>query len=145
MKQRLHDDMKTAMKASNRVALDCLRMMISEIKKEEIDSRKELGEDGVIRTSKKGIKSREDSITMYEKGGRNDLAQKEKQEVAILKTYLPEQLSQAQVEQIVAQKIAELGATTKAQTGQVMKAVMAQAGANVDGKMVQQIVASKLT
>ncbi len=144
MKQRLYDDMKTAMKASDKVALGCLRMVISDIKKEEIDARKELGSEEVIRILKKGIKSREDSIVMFEKGQRADLAAKEKEEVQILKKYLPAQLPQAQVEQIVAQKIAELGVTGKAQTGQVMKAVMAQCGSQVDGKLVQQIVASKL-
>ena len=145
MRQRLQDDMKAAMKASNKVALDCLRMVISDIKKEEIDARKELGSDDVTRILKKAIKSREDSIVMFEKGKRADLASKEKEEVKILSAYLPGQLSQADVEKIVVQKIAEVQATTKAQTGQVMKAVMAQYGSQVDGKLVQQIVASKLS
>ena len=144
MKQRLLDDIKTAMKSSQKVALDCLRMVMSDIKKEEIDTRKELGDDGVIRILKKGIKSRQDSIAMFEKGGRNDLASKEKEEVKILQGYLPQQLSQAQIEEIVVKKIAETGAQTKAQTGLVMKAVMAQYGSQLDGKAVQQILASKL-
>ncbi len=145
MKQRLLDDMKAAMKSSNRVALDCLRMMIAEIKKEEIDSRKELSNDDVIRILKKGIKSREDSVVMFDKGGRADLSNKEKQEIQILKTYLPAQLDPQQLEQIVVQAIAQLGAKTKAQTGQVMKAIMAEHGSKVDGKLVQQLVASKLS
>ena len=144
MKQRLLDDIKTAMKSSNKVALDCLRMTVSEIKKEEIDSRKELGNEDVIRILKKGIKSREDSVAMFDKGGRADLSSKEKEEIKILKSYLPAQWTAEQVEKIVLDTIAGLGATTKAQTGQVMKAVMAQHGSQVDGKMVQQIVASKL-
>ena len=144
MKQRLFDDMKTAMKSSNRVALDCLRMMISEIKKEEIDARKELGTDDVIRILKKGIKTREDSVAMFDKAGRTDLSSKEKEEIRILKTYLPAQLTAAQVEKIVTDIIAQVGATSKTQTGQVMKAVMSQHGGQVDGKTVQQIVASKL-
>lgn len=137
--------MKAAMKSSNRVALDCLRMMIAEIKKEEIDSRKELSNDDVIRILKKGIKSREDSVVMFDKGGRADLSNKEKQEIQILKTYLPAQLDPQQLEQIVVQAIAQLGAKTKAQTGQVMKAIMAEHGSKVDGKLVQQLVASKLS
>ena len=145
MRQRLLDDMKTAMKASNKVALDCLRMIVSDIKKEEIDTRKELGNDDVIRILKKGIKSREDSVAMFDKGGRADLSSKEREEIKILQAYLPAQLTAQQVEKIVLDAIAQLGAKTKAQTGQVMKAVMAQHGGQVDGKMVQQIVASKLT
>ena len=145
MKQRLLDDMKAAMKSSNKVALDCLRMTISEIKKEEIDARKELGNDDVIRILKKGIKSREDSVVMFDKGGRDDLSSKEKEEIRILKSYLPAQLTAQQVEKIVLDTIAGLGATTKAQTGQVIKAVMAQYGSQVDGKVVQQIVSSKLS
>ena len=137
--------MRTAMKSSNRVALDCLRMIVSEIKNEEIDSRKEVGNEDVIRIIKKGIKSREDSIVMFDKGRRADLASKEREEVQILKSYLPAQLSTQQVEKIVAETIAGLGAKTKTQAGQVMKAIMAQYGIQVDGKVVQQIVASKLT
>ncbi len=144
MRQRLQDDMKAAMKAGNRTALDCLRMVISDVKKEEIDSKKDAANDDVIRILKKAIKTREDSVAMFDKGGRADLAAKEREEIKVLTAYLPQQMPREQVEKIVAAKIAELGAAGKAQTGQVMKAVMAQYGAQVDGKTVQQIVASKL-
>jgi uncharacterized protein len=145
MKQRLQNDMRAAMKASNKVALDCLRMMIAEIKKVEIDTKKEMDDAGVIKVLKKGIKSRQDSVAMFERGGRQELAEKEKKEIEILSGYLPRQLSESELEKVVAQKIAETGATTKAQIGQVMKAVMAQFGGEADGKTVQRIAASKLS
>ena len=96
---------------------------------------------GVI---KKQIKQRQDSIEGFEKGGRTDLVATEKAELAVLKAYLPDELSPAQVEEIVKAVIVEIGATTKADMGKVMKAVQAKTGGRADNRQVSQIVSASL-
>ena len=92
----------------------------------------------------KQIKQRQDSIEGFEKGGRADLVEKEKAELAVLKSYLPEELSQEQVEEVVKATIAELGATTKADMGKVMKAVQVAVAGRADNRLVSQLVSANL-
>src|SRR5271156_4814751 len=117
-------DMKDAMRAKDAPRLSTLRMLKSAIEYHKIDKKQEQLTDADVTTViKKQIKQRQDSIDGFEKGGRADLVEKEKAELVVLKSYLPEELSQAKVEEVVKATIAEVGATTKTDMGKVMKAV----------------------
>lgn len=144
LKETIRNDMKTSMKEGNQQRVDVLRMVISEVRRGEIDEKKEFSEDDVIKVIKRGIKSREESIEMYRKGARPDLVEKETGEVAILKTYLPKQLSIEDIERIVEQTIQEQGASSAKDLGIVMRKVMEKYGSQVDGKTVQEVVRLKL-
>ena len=138
-------DMKAAMLAKDAPRLSTLRMLKSAVDYYKLEKKQEnLTDADVTAVIKKQIKQRQDSIEGSEKGGRTDLADKEKAELAILKSYLPEELAPAQLEEIVKATIAELGATTKAEMGKVMKAVQAKTAGRADNRLVSQIVAAKL-
>ncbi|MFM8314223.1 MAG: GatB/YqeY domain-containing protein [Deltaproteobacteria bacterium] len=122
----------------------CLRMLIAEIKKREIDKRSVLDEGEIQKTVSSLIKQRMDSVEAFTKGGREDLADKEKMEIDFLKVYLPTQLSESEVETLVIAAIEETGAKVPQDVGKVMKAVLAKAGGRADGKMVNEMVRKKL-
>lgn len=136
--------MKTAMKAGEPLKTGCLRMLIAEIKKREIDKKAPLDVGEIQKTVSTLIKQRNDSIDAFLKGGRQDLADKEKLEIDVLKIYLPTQLSEAEVEAIVVAAIQETGAKVPQDVGKVMKAVLAKAEGRADGKMVNELVRKKL-
>ena len=138
-------DMKDAMRAKDAPRLSTLRMLKSAIEYYKIDKKQEKLTDADVTTViKKQIKQRQDSIEGFEKGGRADLVAKEAAELAVLKAYLPEELSPAQVEEVVKATIAELGATTKADMGSVMKAVQAKLAGRADNRLVSQLVSANL-
>ena len=136
--------MKTALKAGEPVKTGCLRMLIAEIKKREIDKRSPLDEGEIHKTISTLIKQRNDSIEAFMKGGREDLADKERMEIDFLKVYLPTQLSEAEVEALVSSAIEETGAKVPQDMGKVMKVVLAKAGGRADGKLVNELVRKKL-
>lgn len=136
--------MKAAMKAQESVKLGCIRMLISEIKKREIDKRAPLDDGEIQKAIASLIKQRNDSVEAFEKGGRQDLADKEKAEINFLKVYLPPQLPKEEVEAIVAAAIAETGAQSAADMGKLMKVVLAKIAGRADGKTVNEIVRAKL-
>lgn len=140
MIDQIQQDMKTALKAKEKEKLSTIRMLLADIKKKSIDQKKELTSDEIIAVIKKAIKSRQDSIKMYEDAGRQELADKEKNEVAILTVYLPEELNDDQIQEIVQKAIQSTGATSKKEMGLVIKTVMNEYASQVDGKKVQQIV-----
>ncbi|MGA2603886.1 MAG: GatB/YqeY domain-containing protein [Verrucomicrobiia bacterium] len=138
-------DMKDAMRAKDALRLSTLRMLKSAIEYHKIAKKQEkLTDADVTGVIKKQIKQRQDSIEGFEKGGRADLVEKEKAELAVLKSYLPEDLSPAQVEEVVKATIAELGATTKADMGKVMKAVQERIAGRADNRLVSQLVSANL-
>jgi uncharacterized protein YqeY len=138
-------DMKDAMRAKDAVRLSTLRLLKSAVEYHKIEKKQEqLTDVEVTAVIKKQIKQRQDSIEGFEKGGRADLVEKEKAELAVLKTYLPEELSQAQVEEVVKATIAEVGATAKTDMGKVMKAVQAKLAGRADNRLVSQIVSANL-
>ena len=138
-------DLKQSMLAKDVVRTSTLRMLKSAVEYFKIEKKQEsLTDADVTAVIKKQIKQRQDSIEGFERGGRVDLADKEKAELAILKAYLPEELSQAQLEEIVKATIAELGATTKTDMGKVMKAVQAKAAGRADNRLVSQLVSAQL-
>jgi uncharacterized protein YqeY len=138
-------DMKQAMLAKDVPRLSTLRMLKAAVEYYKIEKKQEtLTDADVTAVIKKQIKQRQDSIESFDKGGRADLADKEKAELAVLKAYLPEELSAAQLEEIVKAAIAEVGATTKAEMGKVMKAVQAKTAGRADNRLVSQIVGAHL-
>jgi uncharacterized protein len=139
-------DLKAAMLAKDAARTSTLRMLKSAIEYHKIEKKQEqLTDADVTAVIKKQIKQRQDSIDGFTQGGRTDLVDKEKAELAVLKSYLPEELSPAQIEQAVLAAIAELGATTKADMGKVMKVVQAKTAGRADNRLVSQIVAAKLS
>jgi len=144
LKARLTSDMKEAMKAQQPTKLGAIRMVISEIKKREIDTRKPLEEAEALKVVQSMIKQRNDSIEAFKAGNREDLAAKEAEEIAILAVYLPAQMSRDEIEKLVVLAIAETGAKTPADIGKVMKAAVAKAEGKADGKIINEIARTKL-
>lgn len=145
LKTTLQNDMKSAMKSQDPTRVGCLRMLIAEIKKREIDKRAPLDESEIQKVISTLLKQRNESILAFEKGGRTDLVEKEKAELAVLKAYLPEQLSAQEVEALVALAIKESGATGAADIGKVMKLALAKAEGRADGKLVNELARKKLS
>jgi len=135
----LQNDMKEAMKAAQPEKVQTLRMVISEIKKREIDKRVALEEAEILKLIQTLIKQRNDSVDAFEKGNRPDLVAKEKSEIAILMAYLPQQMTAAELEAVVKAVIAETGAKGAADIGKVMKGALAKTGGKADGKAVNEM------
>jgi len=146
LQEQIQKDLVSAMKAKEELRLSTLRMVKAAIKNREVDQMRTLDDAGVIEVMKSLIKQRRDSVEQYTKGGRTDLAEKEEKEIKIIEEYLPAAMSEAEIERVIDETIAELGARTMKEMGPVMKAVMTKlAGQLFDGKTVNQMVRSKLS
>jgi Uncharacterized conserved protein len=148
LQQRVDSELKDAMRAKDATKLGVLRMLKSALKYAAIAKsgpEAELSDTEAVQIIRKQAKQRQDSIESFEKGGRAELADKEKEELAILNSYLPQGMSPDELAKIVRETIAELGATSKAQMGAVMKALQAKAGGRADGKTVSTEVQKQLT
>ena len=148
LQQRVDSDLKEAMRAKNATKLNVLRMLKSALKYAAIaksDAEAELSDAEAVQVIRKQAKQRQDSIESFEKGGRAELAEKEKEELAILNTYLPQGMTCDELAKVVRETIAELGATSKAQMGAVMKALQAKVGGRADGKTLSSEVQKQLT
>jgi uncharacterized protein YqeY len=146
LKEQIESDTKEAMKARDSERVSALRMVSSAIKNKMIEVRpNDLTDDDVIGVLKKLSKQRKDSIEQFQKAGRDDLAEKEQRELAVLEKYLPEQMSEQQITQIVEATIAEMGASSMKDMGKVMGAVTGKTQGAADNKLVSQIVKSKLS
>jgi uncharacterized protein YqeY len=132
LKERITEDMKAAMRASDKERLSTIRMVQAAIKQREVDERITLDDAQVIAVLEKMVKQRKESIVQFEQGGRADLADKEKSEIVLLQSYLPTQLSEAEVDAIVREAIAATGAASVKDMGKVMAAVKAQAAGRTD-------------
>ena len=144
LREQLNEDIKTAMKAREQDRLAALRLMLSEVKRKEVDERITLDDAAVIAVVEKMIKQRRESIAQFEKAARQELADKEKAEIAVLEAYLPKQLSQAEVEAIVAEAIASTGAKGAADMGKVMGIVKPRLAGKADMGKVSGLVKAKL-
>jgi uncharacterized protein YqeY len=144
LREQLNEDMKAAMKAREAEKLGAIRLLLAAVKQREVDERITLDDGGVISVVEKMIKQRRDSIAQFEKAARQDLADKEKFEVAVLEGYLPKQLSQAEIEAIVAAAIASSGAKSPADMGKVMGVVKPQLAGRADMGKVSGLVKAKL-
>ena len=146
--QRVDSDLKEAMRAKDVTKLGVLRMLKSALKYAAIaksGAEAELSDAEAVQVIRKQAKQRQDSIESFEKGGRAELADKEKQELAVLNTYLPQGMSPDELAKVVRETIAELGATSKAQMGAVMKVLQANVGGRADGKTLSAEVARQLS
>lgn len=141
---QLQADMKAAMRSKDRQRLTVIRMAINAIKQDEIDSRTTLSAEDATAILLREAKKRRESIAEAEKVGRPDLAAEEKEELAILEVYLPQQLSEAEITELVKVAIAESGATSPKQMGDVMRILMPKVKGRADGKLVNQVVRSLL-
>ena len=146
--EQIDHDLKEAMKARDAFKLGALRMVKSALKYAAIEKGGVaiiLSDEESAAVLRKQIKQREDSVTSFEQGGRPELAEKEKTEIAILRAYLPQGLSESEIEILVREAIAEVGATSKAQMGAVMKAAQAKAAGRADGRQLSAVVQKLLT
>ena len=148
LQQRVDSDLKEAMRAKDATKLGVLRMLKSALKYAAIaksGAEAELSDAEAVQVIRKQTKQRQDSIESFEKGGRAELADKEKEELAILNSYLPQGMSPDELAKIVRETIAELGATSKAQMGAVMKALQARLEGRADGKTLSAEVQKQLS
>ncbi|WP_029523157.1 GatB/YqeY domain-containing protein [Persephonella sp. KM09-Lau-8] len=143
--KKLQDEMKAAMKSGQKDRLSVIRMLISEIKKVQIDKKKELSDEEIIEVLQRYAKQRKESIKQYREAGREDLAQKEEFELGVVQEFLPQPLSQEELEKIINETIAELGASSMKDMGRVMKAVLDKVKGRADGATVSAIVKNKLS
>jgi len=132
LKERITEDMKAAMRASDKERLSTIRMAQAAIKQREVDERVVLDDAQVIAVLEKMVKQRRESVVQFEQGGRTDLADKEKAEIALLQSYLPAQLSAAEIDAIIGEAIAATGAVSVKDMGKVMGLVKAKAAGRAD-------------
>jgi hypothetical protein len=140
LKDKLIEDLKQAMRQGDEQRRSTLRLVMAAIKNAEIEKRCDLEEGELLAIIAKEAKQRRESIAQFERGGRQDLVDREKAELQILLAYLPEQLSQEEIEAQARQTIEEVGATSLAQMGQVMRRLMPLMKGKADGKLVNQVV-----
>jgi uncharacterized protein len=147
LSERVDSDLKTAMRDKNAIKLGVLRMLKAAIMNAAIEksgAQSQLSDAEATQVIRKQVKQRQDSIESFEKGGRAELAAKEKEELSILQSYLPQQMSADELSKIVRETIAEVGATSKAQMGAVMKALQPKLAGRADGKTLSAEVQKQL-
>ena len=144
LKDQLMADMKEAMKAHDKDRLAVIRMVRGAVRQQEIDGKKELEDSDVIAVISKEVKMRRDSIEEFNKGSRQDLVEKTQAEIDILMPYLPAQLSEDEVRELVKAAVEATGAKTQQDMGKVMGKLMPKVKGCADGKMVNNIVRSML-
>ena len=145
LKARINDDMKTAMKARDTARLGAIRLLMAAMKQREVDERIELDDASVIAIIEKMLKQRKDSISQYEAAKRQDLADAEKFEVAVLIAYMPQAMGAAEVAAIVARAVADSGAKGPADMGKVIALVKPQLAGRADMGEVSKLVKAALT
>ena len=136
LKGQIQDDMKTAMKAGDKDRLKAVRLILAAINQVEVDQRTELTDNAIVDVLNKMVKQRRDSITQFRDGGRDDLADAEAREIAVIETYLPEQLDDAALDALIGQAIADSGAESIRDMGKVMAAIREKAAGRADMGLV---------
>ena len=144
LRETLDSDLKEAMRNKEALKRTVLRTMLSEIRNAEINSQTTLDDEGIISVLTKQVQQRKDSVEAYEAANRQDLVAKETEEINIISVYLPEQLPQEEIEQIIDSAISQSGASSLDDMGKIMGLVMPQVRGRADGKIVNTIVTSKL-
>jgi uncharacterized protein YqeY len=143
-KEQLNEDLKNAMKSGDAFRKDTLRLLMAAIKQIEVDQRKVLSEEDVYAMLQTEAKKRRDSITEMRGAGRNDLADKEQAELSLIESYLPKQLTRQELEVEARKAIAESGASSAKDMGNVMKVLMPRVKGLADGRLVTEVVKSLL-
>jgi uncharacterized protein YqeY len=144
LKETISQELAAATKARNAVRMSTLRMLRAAIKNREVELRAELEDPEVLRVIGTQVKQHKDSIRQFEDAGRSDLVKREQEELDILMSFMPEQLSEAAITKVVAGVIRDLDAKDMKDMGRVMKAAMARLAGSADGKIVNEIVRKEL-
>mgnify|MGYP001827353375 FL=1 len=144
LKQRIQDDMKSALKGGDKPRLGIVRLILAAIKQREIDERCELGDEEILAVLDKMVKQRRDSITQYEQAGRQDLADQEAYELGVCQSYLPAALSDREIAQLIDAAIAGTGATAMRDMGKVMEQLKPKVQGRADMGAVSALVKQKL-
>jgi len=138
LREQINNDIKTAMKAKENAVRDALRLLSSAMKQIEVDERKELTDEDVIKIIQKQVKQRYDAMTQYKSAGRDDLYAQEASEALIFEAYLPKQLTDEDLESALRAIITEVGAASLKEIGKVMGAASKTLGAQADGKRINE-------
>ena len=144
LKEQLVQDMKTAMKAKDQTKVNTIRYTRAALKNREIEAGQELDDDGVLKVIASLVKQHKDSIEQYQQGNRDDLVAKEQAELKILEAYLPQQMTEKEVEALVNEAIEAVQAASMKDMGKVMKYIMPKTQGRADGKMINQLVKARL-
>jgi uncharacterized protein len=144
LKQQITDDMKVAMRAKDSARLGAIRLLLAAIKQREVDERVELDDAAVLAVIEKMLKQRRDSISQYEAAGRQDLADAERFEVSVLSQYLPQPLTDAEIQALLDQAVAETGAASIKDMGKVMNALRPQLAGRADMGKVSGLIKARL-
>jgi uncharacterized protein len=144
LKQRINDDVKAAMRGGDARRRDALRLLLAALKQREVDERKDLADPDVVTVIERMIKQRRESIAQFEKGGRQDLAQNEHYEIGLFQAYMPQAMSDAEIEAAVADAIAAAGAKAPSDMGKVMGALKGKLAGKADMGKVSALVKAKL-
>jgi uncharacterized protein YqeY len=145
LEERLVEEMKQAMKSSDKLRLSTIRMIRSALKNKEIELRKKLEDDDIVKVVQVMVRKGEESVEQFQAGGRMDLVEKEKSEIEILKSFLPQPLSQEEILKVIDQSIQETEASSPKDIGKVMKSVIPKIGGKADGKLINQLVKERLS
>ena len=145
LEERLVDEMKQAMRSSDKVRLSTIRMIRTAVKNKEIELRKKLDDEEIQRVIQGMLRRTEESIEQFRLGGRMDLVDKESQEGDILKSYLPQALSAEEILKVIDESIQETQASSMKDLGKVMKSVMPKLTGKADGKVINQLVKERLS
>ncbi len=144
LREKIAEEMRAAMKAREQARVAALRMLMTAVKNTEVEKLHELSDDEVLDVIAREAKRRRESIDAFEKAGRSDLVEKETAELHVLEAYLPDKLSDAELAALVEQAVAETGASSPKQMGEVMKALMPKVRGRADGAQVSALVKAKL-
>jgi hypothetical protein len=145
LEERLVEEMKQAMKSNDKLRLSTIRMIRSSLKNKEIELRKKLEDEDIVKVIQVMVRKGEESVEQFQVGGRMDLVEKETKEIEILKSFLPQPLSQEEILKIVDETIQETQASSLKDIGKVMKSVMPKIGGKADGKLINQLVKERLS
>jgi len=145
LEERLIEEMKQAMRSGDKLRLSTIRMIRAALKNKEIEVRKKLDEEEIFRVIQGMLRRGEESVEQFRAGGRIDLVEKETKEIEILKSFLPQSLSQEEILTVIDQSIQEIQASSLKDLGKVMKSVMSKLGGKADGKLVNQWVKERLS
>lgn len=140
LQERLMEDLKSSMKNRDKVKKDCITMIRAAIKQREVDERVELSEEDIVEIIAKQVKQKRDAIEDFKKGQRDDLVDLTEKEIDILLEYLPRQLAEEEIDEIVKEAIEQVGANTIKDMGKVMSIIMPKVKGRADGGLVNKIV-----
>ena len=145
LEERLVEEMKQAMKSNEKLRLSTIRMIRTSVKNKEIEVRKKLEDEEILRVIQGMLRKSEESVEQFRAGGRMDLVEKETQEMEILKSFLPQSLSQEEILKVIDETIQENQASSLKDLGKVMKSVMSKLAGKADGKLINQLVKERLS